>query len=118
MSNVEQPAINISYFNVDINNIRQRRNNVLFNVEFDNVDQRRKNVVIMTICKNLKRAKTYFWAWQKKIKLSTLSSKFKLLFQNLVGFIPHFKRNMEKNICKPRKSLYDIAKMLHDKNHI
>ena len=53
--------MNIVYFNVDINNVRQRRNNgVFFNVEFHKVDQRRKNVVNITKCKNvLKRAKKF-----------------------------------------------------------
>ena len=57
--NVEQRRINVVYFNVDINNVWQRRRNnvVIFNVEFHNVDQRRKNVVNMTICKMLKRVK-------------------------------------------------------------
>ena len=36
------------YFNVDMNNIRERRNNVIFNVEFYNVAKRRNNVVKMT----------------------------------------------------------------------
>ena len=52
---VEQRQINV-YFDVDLNNIRQRRNNVdIFNVNFRNVGQRRKNVVNMTICKNNKQ---------------------------------------------------------------
>ena len=57
--NVEQRRINVVYFNVDINNVWQRRRNnvVIFNVEFHDVDQRRKNVVNMTICKMLKRVK-------------------------------------------------------------
>ena len=54
--------MNIAYFNVDINNVRQRRNNgVIFNVEFHNVDHSRKNIVNITKYKNvLKRAKKYF----------------------------------------------------------
>ena len=44
---------NALYFNVDMNNIRQRQNNVVFfNVEFHNVGQRRNNVVKMAISKN------------------------------------------------------------------
>ena len=44
---------NALYFNVDMNNIRQRQNNaVFFNVEFHNVGQRRNNVVKMAISKN------------------------------------------------------------------
>ena len=34
------------------------------------------------------------------MKLNTLNSNFRLLFENLVGFIPHFKRNIEENVCK------------------
>ena len=36
---------------VDMNNVRQRRNNVRLNVDFHNVDERRNNVVKMTISK-------------------------------------------------------------------
>ena len=65
LSNVKSTFV---YFNADINNVRQRRNNaVIFNVEFHNVDQRRNNVVYMTIFKRLKTAKKYFWALKKKI---------------------------------------------------
>ena len=39
------------YFNVDMNNVRQRRNNVIFHVEFHNTGQRRNNVVKKTISK-------------------------------------------------------------------
>ena len=72
----------------------------------------------MTIYTKLKRAKKYFFELQKKgkkkekkkekkrkSKLNTLNSKFRLLFQNLVAFIPHLKRNMEKNICEAPKLL-------------
>ena len=46
-----QSRINAVYFNVDINNVRQRRNKVvIFNVEFHKVGQHR-NVVKMTISK-------------------------------------------------------------------
>ena len=65
--NVEQRRIDIAYFNVDIKNVRQHRNNVvIFNVEFHNVDQRRNNVVNMTIFKELKRAKKYYWASKRR----------------------------------------------------
>ena len=58
LSNVKSTFV---YFNADINNVRQRRNNaVIFNVEFHKVDQRPNNVVNMTISKKLKRAKKYF----------------------------------------------------------
>ena len=44
------------YFNVDMNNVRQRRNNVvIFNVEFYNVGKRRNNVVKMTASKENKK---------------------------------------------------------------
>ena len=44
------------YFNVDINNVRQRRNNVvIFNVEFYNFGKRRNNVVKMTASKKNKK---------------------------------------------------------------
>ena len=44
------------YFNVDVNNVRQRRENAfIFNVEFYNVGKRRNNVVKMTTSKKNKR---------------------------------------------------------------
>ena len=44
------------YFNVDMNNVRQRRNNVvIFNVEFYNVGKRRNNVVKVTASKKHKK---------------------------------------------------------------
>ena len=44
------------YFNVDMNNVRQRRENVtIFNVVFYNVVKRRNNVVKMTTSKKNKR---------------------------------------------------------------
>ena len=49
LSNVESTF----YFNVDLNNVRQRRHNVdIFNVELHNVEPRWNNVVNMTIEKN------------------------------------------------------------------
>ena len=75
--NIEQRQINIAYFSVDVNNVRQRRDKaVIFNVEFDNVDQRLNNFVNMTIFRNWKRTKKYFWASKKKrwfISLTTLA---------------------------------------------
>ena len=71
--NVEQRQINIVYFSVDINNVRQRRDKaVISKVEFYNVDQRLNNFMNMTIFKNLKRAKKYFWASKKKDDLFDL----------------------------------------------
>ena len=52
---------------IDMNNVRQHRNNVLLNVEFHNVDERQNNVVKMTISK--KSNKNHF-------KLNTTNSKF------------------------------------------
>ena len=55
-------CMSTSRFTTSIYN-RQRRNNVvIFNVKFHNVDQRQNNAVNITIFKNLKRAKKYFWA--------------------------------------------------------
>ena len=123
MYNVEHCPTNVVYFKVDIKSVRQRWNNVvIFNLEFHNVDQRRNNAVNMTIYTKLKRAKKYFFELQKqkerrkkkkkekkrKSKLNTLNSKFRLLFQNLVAFIPHLKRNMEKNICEAPKLLWHL----------
>ena len=46
-----QRQINV-YFNVDMNNVIQRRNNVaIFNVEFYNVGKRWNNVAKITISK-------------------------------------------------------------------
>ena len=43
------------HFNVDMNNVKQRRNNVfIFNVEFYNVGKRRNNVMKMTTSKKNK----------------------------------------------------------------
>ena len=53
---------------------------------------------------------------KRRKKLNTPKFKFRLLFQNLVDFTPHFKRNMEKNICKAAKVL--MKKMLYYKNYI
>ena len=47
-----QLQINVSYFRVDVNNFRQRQNNVvLFNFEFYNVGERGNNVLKMAISK-------------------------------------------------------------------
>ena len=35
--------------------------------------------------------------------MNTLSSKFLLLFHNLLHFTPNFKKNMLKNTCKDAK---------------
>ena len=82
------------YFNVDVSNVRQRRNNVLFNVEFHNVGQRGNNVVKMTISK--KNKKSHF-------KLNKLNLKLLLVFHNLFNLSPNFKKNMLKNTCKAAK---------------
>ena len=47
---VGKRQINVVYFNVDMNNVRQLRNNVdILNVEFYNVVKRRNNVVEMAV---------------------------------------------------------------------
>ena len=83
--NVEQRWNNVVYFNVELNNVRQRVNIVIFNVDLHNVEQRRNNVANMTI---------------RKKKLSLDSKKY--IFLSLkeyaglkIFFIfPHFKRNL------------------------
>ena len=70
---------------------------------------------IWPVAKRWKEQKCIFWKKRRK-KLNTPTSKFRLLFQNLVDFTPRFRRNMEKNICKAAKVL--MTKMLHYKNHI
>ena len=46
------------YFNVDINNVKQRRNNiVIFNAEFHNFDQRQNNVAKINTSKKTKKKK-------------------------------------------------------------
>ena len=55
--NVGKRQINVEtmYFNVDINNVRQRRNNVvILNVDMNNAGKRRNNIVKMTISKRKK----------------------------------------------------------------
>ena len=60
--------INVVYFNVDMNNVRQRRKNVvIFNVEFHNVDQHRNNVMKMTIFKKVKKSKKILLSFKKKM---------------------------------------------------
>ena len=55
------------FFKVDINNIRQCRNNVvILNVEFHNVDQRRNNVLYMTIFKKVANSKKTILELQKQ----------------------------------------------------
>ena len=112
IQNVEQRRI-INVFNVDINNVKKRSNNVIiFNVEFYNVDHRQNNVVNMTICKKLEKAKTNVSSFKTKkrtFKSNALNSKFRLLLENFVVFITHFKENMEKNIfSKLQKFLWYI----------
>ena len=83
--NVEQLRINIIYFDVDFNNVRQHRNNVIFNVDFCNLRQRRNNVVNMKIFKKLKNKlwdkniKIFLSFKQKSFKLNILNSKFSSL---------------------------------------
>ena len=60
--------MNVVYFNINFNNVRQRLNNdVTFNVEFHNVDHRRNNVVNMTIFIKLKRVQNIFELQKKDV---------------------------------------------------
>ena len=43
--------LNHVYLNVDLNNVRQRRNNIIFNVDLHSVEPHQSNVVNMTIKK-------------------------------------------------------------------
>ena len=66
-----QLRIDVVCFNVDMNNVWQRSNNVIIsNVEFQNVGNRRNNAVKMTISKKNKKKKENY------IKLNTRISKF------------------------------------------
>ena len=49
--------------------------------------------------------KIFLGSNKNHLKLNMLNSKVRLLFHNLVHFIPHFKTIMEKNICKAGKTL-------------
>ena len=78
---------NVVFFNVELNNVRQRRNNVvIFNVNFHNVGQRRNNVANMTIWKITlsldSKTEQHFWASK-----NMLDSKFSSIF-------PYFQRNL------------------------
>ena len=89
--NIVESTLSISTL-ILANNLWLCQNNIVtFNVEFQNVDQHRNTVVNMTFKKR---------NWNR---IRTLNLKLILLFQNLVDFIPDFKSNMEKNICKPEK---------------
>ena len=51
---VDVEIYNVVFFNVELNNVRQRRNNVvIFNVDFHSVGQRRKDVANMAIWKKI-----------------------------------------------------------------
>ena len=108
--NVEQRRISIVYFNVNIDNVRQRRNNVvIFNLEFYNVDQLRSNVLNMAICKKLinkprVKSNNLFLSFKEK-PFKTESTELNVSTTDLVDFIPRFKINMKKNICKVAKIL-------------
>ena len=85
----------VYYFNNDINNVKQRRNNVIFKVDFHNVVQRRNNVVNMTICK---RAKKYFWASKKKDDSLIINTCFWLWWVKKKG--KHGLYNIKINVGK------------------
>ena len=110
--NVEQCRINVAYSGVDMENVRQGRNNVVaLNVEF-NVGQRQNNKTT-TLWKSLfpKRAKKVISNWIHWIQSFNH-------FQNPLHFTPHVKRNMLKNTSKAAKILQISLKILHYKNLI
>ena len=81
---------NVAYVKVKIHYVEQHRINVVyFNVDINNVIQCRNKVVIFNI------------------------EFHNVDVQNPFDFIPHFKRNMKKNICKTAKKCYDIFKPPH-----
>ena len=102
--NIDRCQINVVYFNVVMKNVRKcQKNVVIFNVQFNNVGNRQNNVVKMTISKknnnnNNNNKKNHF-------KLNSLNSKFSLLFQNIIHFTPHVKRDLSKSTCKTVKIL-------------
>ena len=121
MYDVKQGRINIVSFNVDINNFRQSRNNVIFKAEFHSADQHCwNNIANITSCKEFKNKNKYFWVSNKMhLKLNALNSVetnfskscsiyFNCLpqitavsyFSNCSSLV-HFKRNTEKNISQP-----------------
>ena len=65
----------------------------------------RNKAMNVTICKVEKSKKYIIWAL-KKVKLNTQNFTFRLLLQNLLDFISHFKRNMKrKNNQTAKKNL-------------
>ena len=86
---VEQRRISVAYFNADVNNVRQHWNNNIFNVDFQNIGQRRINVVNMTIShfKNNSRGKDkiIFLNFKEKLIKSNAMDIFFTLFPILTG---------------------------------
>ena len=84
--------LNVVIFNVEIYNIVSTLIKIWSFAKYDHLQKAKKSQNI------------FFWALKKKQKkLNTLNSKFRLPFENLVDCIPHFKRNMERNISEVAK---------------
>ena len=67
-----QINVETMYFNVDINNVRQRRNHVvILNVDMNNAGKRQNNVVKMSIFK--KKKKSFQIEYTKYEVLTTIS---------------------------------------------
>ena len=64
------------YFKFDINNVKQRRNNiVIFNAEFHNFDQRQNNVAKINNSKKTKKRKVRIKKMEyTELKISTTIS--------------------------------------------
>ena len=100
-----------SNFKVELNNVRQRRNNiVIFNVNFHNVGQRQNNVANMTIWKKISlhsTAKQYFWASRNILDsksssiLPILRGICKIIFVEPQKFLKHQIYWIAKIIFKP-----------------
>ena len=70
---------NVVYFNLDMNNVRQRRTNVvLFNVEFNNFAKWKNNLLKITISK--KKKKLFQKEYRKSKVLTTISESSSLYF--------------------------------------
>ena len=59
-----------------------------------------------------------FWEKNQKENWNWIRWTPRLNYYFEIGFIPHFKRNMEENICKAAKNSYDNVKILYYKNYI
>ena len=99
-----------TFNNVELNNFRQRQNNVvIFNADFHNVGQRRNNVGNITIWKKIQaliQKEKYFWA--SKNVVDSKSSFFlplrgicKRIFEDAHKFLKHRIYRLTKSIFKP-----------------